>query len=115
MPTRLCLGSTLHPPGHTITLRGSRCQACAAVTETARTRAKRQRRPYTSTEQTRRRAAVDAHRRQHGDWCPGWQRAPHPATDLTADHVTPVAAGGHETGPLQVLCRSCNSRKQAHT
>jgi hypothetical protein len=44
-----------------------------------------------------------------------WQRAPHPSRNLTADHRLPVAAGGHESGPLDVLCRSCNGRKQAVT
>jgi 5-methylcytosine-specific restriction endonuclease McrA len=33
-------------------------------------------------------------------------------TDLTADHVIPVIDGG-ATGPLRVLCRSCNSRHGA--
>lgn len=57
------------------------------------------------------RAAVEAHRATHGDWCPGWNRPPHPATDLTCDHVIPrsLAAG------VQVLCRSCNARKGART
>jgi 5-methylcytosine-specific restriction endonuclease McrA len=32
-------------------------------------------------------------------------------SDLTADHVTPLAAGGHPLGQLRVLCRSCNSRR----
>lgn len=76
------------------------------------TRRKRAKRPYTSTEQQRRKATVDAHRALHGDWCPGWRRAPHDATDLTADHIQPVAAGGMENGPLAVLCRRCNGAKQ---
>jgi len=62
----------------------------------------------------RRAQTVQAWRTNHGDTCPGWQRDPHPATDLTADHLQPVAAGGTETGPLSVLCRSCNGRKQAN-
>ena len=33
--------------------------------------------------------------------------------DLTADHITPIANGGHPLGPLRVLCRSCNSRRGA--
>lgn len=64
-------------------------------------------------ERQRRARAVAEHRTQHGDWCPGWHRPAHPSSDLTADHITPVAAGGHPHGPLQVLCRSCNSSKQA--
>jgi 5-methylcytosine-specific restriction protein A len=31
-------------------------------------------------------------------------------TDLTAEHITPVGAGGSESGPLTTLCRPCNSR-----
>nr|WP_241896032.1 MULTISPECIES: HNH endonuclease [Rhodococcus] len=46
-----------------------------------------------------------------GDWCPGYLRAPHSSSDLTADHIVDIQHGGSPTGPLQVLCRSCNSRK----
>lgn len=74
---------------------------------------KKRRAGYTSSERSRRAAAVDAWRRAVGDWCPGYQRAGHPATDLTADHIHAVAAGGEESGALTVLCRSCNSRKGA--
>ena len=35
-----------------------------------------------------------AWRGEHGNWCPGYQRPAHPATDLTVDHVVPLAAGG---------------------
>lgn len=63
-------------------------------------------------EQKRRKAAVDAHVETHGYWCPGWGVPAHASDDLTADHVTAVANGGAR-GPLQALCRSCNSRKAA--
>jgi 5-methylcytosine-specific restriction endonuclease McrA len=35
--------------------------------------------------------------------------------DLTADHITPLHAGGHPLHPsnLRTLCRRCNSRKGA--
>lgn len=34
--------------------------------------------------------------------------------DLTGDHITPLSAGGMSTlDNVQVLCRSCNSRKGA--
>jgi 5-methylcytosine-specific restriction endonuclease McrA len=33
--------------------------------------------------------------------------------DLTADHVTPIAAGGHPLGQLRTMCRSCNSGRGA--
>jgi hypothetical protein len=37
---------------------------------------------------------LPAWRGHHGDWCPGCQRPAHPAADLTADHVVPLAARG---------------------
>ncbi|MEX1173515.1 MAG: HNH endonuclease [Chloroflexota bacterium] len=58
-----------------------------------------------------------AWRGEHGDWCPGYQRAAHPAADLTVDHVLPLAAGGapFDIANTAVLCRSCNSTKGAST
>jgi 5-methylcytosine-specific restriction protein A len=54
-----------------------------------------------------------AWRGEHGNWCPGYQRDAHPASDLTVDHVVPLAAGGapFDIGNCAVLCRSCNSTK----
>jgi 5-methylcytosine-specific restriction protein A len=65
---------------------------------------------YTPAERRRMATTVASHRAAHGDWCPGWECPPHPAADLTADHVVPIAHGGLG-GPLTVLCRSCNSRR----
>jgi 5-methylcytosine-specific restriction protein A len=52
---------------------------------------------------------------EHGTVCPGFERRPHEvaASELTLDHVVPLAADGDsdEPGNLAVLCRSCNSRK----
>jgi 5-methylcytosine-specific restriction protein A len=58
-----------------------------------------------------------AWRGEHGDWCPGYQRGAHRASDLTVDHVVPLAAGGapFDIGNTAVLCRSCNSTKGAST
>lgn len=64
-------------------------------------------------DRARRKAAVDAHRAENGDWCPGWGREPHTSADLTADHIVEVTLGGDPHGPLQVLCRGCNARKHA--
>ncbi|MFJ2575978.1 HNH endonuclease [Kitasatospora aureofaciens] len=59
-------------------------------------------------------AALASHRRQHGEMCPGYGVPPHPATDLTVDHMVPKRlGGGDEPENLGVLCRSCNSRKGA--
>lgn len=63
----------------------------------------------------RRATAVRKHRAQHGNWCPGYKREPHAATDLTAEHIDPVAEGGAWDGDLAVWCRSCNSRHGAET
>ena len=58
-----------------------------------------------------------AWRGQYGNWCPGYQRDAHAASDLTVDHVVPLAAGGApiDIADTAVLCRSCNSTKGAST
>jgi len=58
-----------------------------------------------------------AWRGEHGDWCPGYERPAHHASDLTVDHVMPLAAGGEpfDVASTSVLCRSCNSTKGAST
>lgn len=110
MGSRPCLGSALHPAGHTLARNASRCPECRAYNER-----RRRERPTGQTrdwrERQRRAAAVKAHRATYGDWCPGWRRAPHPSADLTADHVQAIGAGGDPNGPLIVCCRSCNGRK----
>jgi 5-methylcytosine-specific restriction protein A len=56
-----------------------------------------------------------AWRGEHGNWCPGYQRDAHAASDLTVDHVVPLAAGGapFDIGNTAVLCRSCDSTNGA--
>lgn len=93
---------------------GPRCPTHALP----RTRPNSQRRPgYDWAEVQRRKAAVDAHRDQYGEVCPGWAHQPHhpvvPPNILTADHDHAVGAGGDESGPLVVRCRSCNSSRGA--
>jgi 5-methylcytosine-specific restriction enzyme A len=58
-----------------------------------------------------------AWRGERGDWCPGYGRPAHRASDLTVDHVVPLAAGGapFDVANTAVLCRSCNSSKGAST
>lgn len=109
MPQRPCLTCG------TLTTTGPRCPGHTNQVAAARTQAKRQRRPYTNTEKTRRATAVGAWRQQWGDICPGWGIPAHPSQDLTADHIHPYAAGGPETGPLTILCRSCNARRGTTT
>ena len=55
------------------------------------------------------------HLRTHGYKCPGapdLDHPPHPCTDLTADHIIPIAEGGtHALSNLRVLCKSANSAR----
>ena len=57
--------------------------------------------------------AVSDHIQMHGYICGGYKRKPHFSTDLTADHPIPTSKGGDQYQMLIVLCRSCNSSKQA--
>lgn len=87
-----------------LTTNGTRCARCPKPTRAG----------YTNTERQRRALLVQQWRSQYGDVCPGWDRGAHAVTApnvLTADHVHAVARGGQQTGPLAVLCRSCNSSK----
>lgn len=59
----------------------------------------------------RRKQAVASHVQQYGHWCPGWHVLPHYSMDLTADHIEARGTSG-EWSELQILCRSCNSRKR---
>ena len=73
---------------------GSRCYTCAR-----RRRGTTTERGYGAAHQARARAAIAAH-----PYCTHCGST----IDLTADHLTPLARGGHPLGPLR-LCRSCNS------
>ncbi|HUW15993.1 MAG TPA: HNH endonuclease [Actinomycetes bacterium] len=92
---------------------GSRCTAHARESNRSRRNA------LYSTRAWQRLSArvLRAWRGQHGNWCPGYQRPAHPASDLTVDHVVPLAAGGapFDIANCAVLCRSCNSTKGAST
>lgn len=67
----------------------------------------------TSKVREHRRRAVSAWRTEHGDWCPGYNRPGHTATDLTADDPVAIANGGDPMQEQAILCRSCNSAKGA--
>jgi 5-methylcytosine-specific restriction protein A len=122
MPMRPCLGWQDERCGKLGTT--SRCSRHEGMRKTAsyaaavqrgnnaRSRPHRDRRPdYDSAERSRRAETVRVHREVAGDWCPGWNRPAHQATDLTAEHPVEVAAGGAEGQEHVVLCRSCNSSK----
>ena len=101
------------------------CTVCGVVTSRAGSRCTEHTRQsyrsrhnalYSTREWQRLSARVlRAWRGEHGNWCPGYGRDAHPASDLTVDHVVPLAAGGAplDIGNCAVLCRSCNSTKGA--
>lgn len=72
-----------------------------------------ERRPDYAKDQRRRKAVVDAHRAEFGNWCPRCNDRDYHADGkrvvLTADHVRSVADEGAEQGLLRVMCRRCNS------
>jgi 5-methylcytosine-specific restriction protein A len=74
-------------------------------------RERRRRRPYNHAERVLKEKVVKEWVAVYGWVCPGYQCPSHPSTDLTADHIVPIVAGGDPLGPMQVLCRRCNSRK----
>lgn len=40
-----------------------------------------------------------------------WSLHPSDGMAWTADHITPLAVGGHITGPMRPAHRSCNSKR----
>jgi 5-methylcytosine-specific restriction protein A len=90
---------------------GSRCTVHARQSNRSRNN------PFyqTRTWQRLSRRVIARHRGQYGNTCPGYGREAHPASDMTADHIVPLAAGGAplDLANLAVLCRSCNSTKGA--
>jgi 5-methylcytosine-specific restriction enzyme A len=97
---------------------GTRCPEHTREQGYQQLQRKRDLRPYSHAERVRRREAVEAHRAQHGEWCPGWEaggRAAHVVLPqhggLSADHAESVARGGAEGGLLTVRCLSCNAAK----
>lgn len=96
MPRRRCLD--WGAPGCLGWSTASRCRPCATRRKAAR-----------NFDTTVAAVALSTWRSTHGDWCPGWKRPGHPATDLTAEH------GPHRVGSgrvASVLCRSCNAAKR---
>lgn len=102
-PPKIC-------PGCRLPVRGQ-CPRCDQGGRRRVVAGPRSRQGYTRRERIRRADAVRAHVEQHGWVCPGWQRDPHPAENLTADHIVPTGLGGEQSGELRVLCRSCNSAR----
>ena len=87
------------------------CQSHATLREQRQRQTVPTKMIYRDPVERRRRAdAVAAHRARYGNVCPGFQRPPHRATDLTAQHADALVLGGAPDQPLTVLCRACNSR-----
>jgi len=97
----------------TPTPRGPRCRRCAAPIQAAKA-ARRPARRGQAAKAANARLIAD-HVARFGWRCPGIQpgqpeaHAPHPCTDLVADHTPAVAETGDEHGPRRVLCRRANS------
>lgn len=110
MPSRPCAGPAPGQPCPTRQLipvqRGSktaaRCPSCRILWQQAKDGRRPMRRTY--AEQQRRAQQVQAQ-----PWCSNCGAT----TDLTGEHLIPVAQGGNENGPLTTLCRSCNSKRGA--
>lgn len=98
-----------------LTSNPSRCDTCAAAWQAQRdrNRGSAHQRGYTSAYRRQAAQVLAEHRARQGEWCPGWRVPGHTASDLTVDHVIPLARGGtHDRANLSVLCRGCNSRKR---
>ncbi len=74
---------------------------------------KRKPRSITYRQRKYRKDTVERYIELNGYVCGGYNRSPHIAIDLTADHPMPTSKGGDPYQDLIVLCRSCNSSKQA--
>ena len=92
--------------------RGNRCELHRRSQRDAMNRPTAAARGYDSAWRKVVREVVTNHVLTHGWTCPGYGRAPHPATDLSGDHVISLADGGQSTAAnVRILCRQCNSRK----
>lgn len=111
MPQRPCLvcGRLTRNP--------SRCDVHQAEYMAARNarRGSANARGYTAEYRKRAAYVLAQHRATHGEHCPGYRVPAHVSSDLTVDHIVPLAKGGtHELSNLSVLCRACNARKRDH-
>lgn len=97
-----------------LTRNASRCDTCQAAWQAQhdQQRGSASQRGYGSQWRRTAATAVTNHRQVYGNWCPGWNVPAHAAADLTGDHIVAKANGGTDSADnVQILCRSCNSRK----
>lgn len=98
------------------------CLDCGRLSSHSRCRPHRSRisarhsRAYSDPEYKRnRKILISRHVAMHGWVCPGAEdldHEAHPCTDLTADHIIQIAAGGgHELSNLRPLCASANKAR----
>jgi len=94
---------------------GSRCSRCQSIYERD-VRGSAAQRGYDSEWRKLVAEVLAEWRAVHGDLCPGLpgRIPPHPATDLTGDHIIAIADGGPVLpgrAGVGVLCTRCNSAK----
>lgn len=109
MPKRPCLDCSR------LTTNASRCDICGAAygRRVNAYRGSATNRGYGYKWQQQAVVVLNRHRAVHGELCGGYLVPPHPASDLTVDHIIPKAVGGTDDDEnLQVLCRGCNGRKR---
>ena len=92
---------------------GPRCVLCTRSHDRRR-RSSPAARGYDATYRRQRAAVLAAEPWCHASPCRYPETAGTRVNPLTADHVTPLSAGGYG-GPLVPMCRSCNSAKGART
>ena len=95
-------------PGCPNLTEGTRCAAHARARD--RARGSSAQRGYDSAWRALRAKAIRIWVRERGWVCPGWGIPPHPARDLTGDHLRWPA---RTLADVQVLCVGCNNRKGA--
>jgi 5-methylcytosine-specific restriction protein A len=118
MRLRLCMSCRQHLPADRFKGGSGSCLDCARKYQ--RDRDKRRgtstQRGYGPAWGRLRDQLVAEHVQVHGWNCPGLNRAPHPSTDLTVDHIVEKVHGGtDDRSNLRVVCTDSNTRRTRST
>lgn len=88
---------------HETTSNGTKCARCAGGRRSPRPPNR-----YPASYRRVRDRLVAEHIARHGLVCPQCRERQASSSRLTADHITPLSAGGDVLGPMRVLCLRCN-------